>query len=261
MDENMTSSKKSFFDQLDPRSALLVGLVGGVLALGTIGFVVLGFMVYKNGGLALSGSNNNYVAPTPTAQDPSNQPTQTPPSGTPVNVGVGHFPLKGNKNAKVTIVEFADFRCPFCERFFKDAAAGIMKDYVNTGKVQYYFRSFAFLGPESTLTSEAAECANEQGKFWQMHDWLYQHQASESDTAYYSKENLIKYAGQVGLNVGKFTTCLNSGKFSANVAKDLSEGQAAGVNGTPTTFVNGVPIVGAQPYASLKAAIEAALAK
>lgn len=252
--------QKSFFDQLSPKSALLVGLVGGVLALGTIGFVILLSLMLKNGGVTLAG--NNYVAPAPTVNDQGTQPTApTPTAGTPVNVGVGHLPPQGNKNAKVTIIEFADFRCPFCERFFNDAAAGFIKDYVKTGKAVFYFRHFAFLGPESTLTSEAAECANDQGKFWQMHDWLFQHQASESDLAYYSRDNLIKYAGQVGLNVSKFTTCLNSHKFTANVTKDVNEGQAAGVNGTPTLFINGVPLVGAQPYASVKAAIEAALAK
>ncbi len=252
--------KKSFFDQLDPKSALVVGLVGGLLTLGTIGFIILSCLVLRN-----SRSGNFEIANTynqPVAQQEQAQPgVNDVAAPSKVDVGVGHLPVKGNENAKVTIVEFADYRCPFCERFYNDAEAGIMKDYVNTGKVKYYFRHYAFLGPESVWASEAAECANEQGKFWAMHDWLYKNQASESDTAYYSKENLIKYAGQVGLNTASFATCLNSDKYASAVQKDLSEGQAAGVQGTPTIFINGTPLVGAQPYSAVKAAIESALQK
>ena len=142
----------------------------------------------------------------------------------------------------------------------RELEKSIIKDYVASGKVKYYFRHFAFLGQQSTWTSEAAECANEQGKFWAMHDWLFSNQASESDLAYYSKENLIKYAGKVGVDVNKFSTCLNSDKYASAVSADTADGQAAGVNGTPTTFINGKPIVGAVPYAQVKAAIDAALA-
>ena len=251
--------KKSFFDQLEPKSALLVGLVGGVLTLGTIGFVVLGVMMLKNGGTT--------AAPTAVAQNPSPSPSpspdnQQPPTPTsPVNVSVGHFPALGSAKAPVTVIEFADYRCPFCERFYSDAEKSLIKDYVNTGKVKFYFRSFAFLGPASTVASEAAECANEQGQFWKFHDWMYNNQADESNTDYYSKENLIKYATNLGLNSSKFSSCLNSDKYAAAVQQDLTEGQNAGVNGTPTTFINGKPLVGAQPYSAVKSAIDAALAQ
>ncbi len=254
------NDKKNFFDQLDPKSALIVGLVGGLLTLGTLGFIVLGVLVVKNGSIGsatVAVTQPSPAAPAGAVVD-NNQPSQQPaPSN--VEVGVGHLPAKGNAGAKVTIIEFADFRCPFCERFYNDAVKGVMKDYVATGKVKYYFRHYAFLGPESTWASEAAECANAQGKFWAMHDWLYENQASESDTAYYTKENLIKYATQLGLNKAQFASCLNSDTYASAVSKDLSDGQAAGVNGTPTIFINGRPLVGAQPYSAVKAVIEQAL--
>lgn len=250
--------KKSFFELLDGKSALLIGLVGGILALGTIGFVVLGIVVlngHAGGSTALAA---NQPAPQPTVGPQPTQQNEPAPSQA---VGVGHFPAKGSAGAKVTVVEFADFRCPFCGRFFNDAEKGVIQDYVATGKVKYYFRSFAFLGQPSTVASEAAECANEQGKFWQFHDWLYEHQADERDTEFYSQDNLAKYAGEIGLNTSKFTSCLNSGKYAAKVSQDLTDGQNAGVNGTPTIFINGHPLVGAQPYSAVKAAIEQALTR
>ena len=181
--------------------------------------------------------------------------------GTKVNVAAGHLPIKGDSKAKVTIIEFADFRCPFCERFHNDAVKGILQDYVASGKVKFYFRNFAFLGPASTAAHMAGECANEQGKFWAMHDWFYDHQADESNTEYYSNANLIKYAGQVGgINISKFTSCLNSNKYATNISQDMAEGQQVGVGGTPTIYINGKQLVGAQPYATVKAAIDLELA-
>lgn len=168
----------------------------------------------------------------------------------------------GNKDAKITIVEYSDFRCPFCERFFVQVGAQLIKDYVDTGKARFIFRHFAFLGPQSTWAAEASECANEQGKFWEFHDWLYKNQAPETDQNFYSKNNLIKYAGQLGLNTNQFASCLNSDKYSQRVADDLASGQAAGVTGTPATFINGTMIVGVkptQPYDAFKQAIESFL--
>lgn len=253
--------KKSFFELLDGKSAMVVGLVGGLLTLGTLGFIILGIMMIRGAG---SGAAANQPSGTAVADNnqPSQQPQQqaaTAPSA--VNVGVGHFPALGRANAKVAIVEFADLRCPFCQRFYNDAEKGVIKDYVSTGKVKFYFRSFAFLGPASTVASEAAECANEQGQFWKFHDWMYANQADESNTAFYSKDKLITYAGNLGMNKSKFASCLNSDKYASQVSQDLSDGQNAGVNGTPTTFINGKPLVGAQPYSAVKAAIDQALAR
>ena len=178
---------------------------------------------------------------------------------TKVQVSVGNSPFLGDKNAKITIIEFADFRCPFCEKFYNDAEKQIIAEYVNTGKAKFVFKHYAFLGQESVWASEAAECANEQGKFWEYHDWLYNNQAPESDLAYYSKANLIKYAGQVSLDLNQFSSCLNSDKYSGRVSDDLAKGQAAGVTGTPTVFINGQSIVGAQPFSAFKALIDSEL--
>jgi len=176
--------------------------------------------------------------------------------GTPVKVGIGNYPPQGDPHAKVTVIEFADLRCPFCEQWFKTIEPNLIKDYVNTGKVAFYFRNYAFLGPASTLAAEAGECANDQGKFWQFHDYMYQNQPDESDTSMYTDANLTQIAGNLGMDTSQFSSCLTSKTASDEVAKDLSEGQAAGVSGTPTTFINGVPVVGAVPYSQIKTAID-----
>lgn len=184
-----------------------------------------------------------------------------PAPGTKVDVGTGHFPALGKDDAKVTIVEFADFRCPFCEKLFTDVSPQLKTDYIDTGKVKFYFRQYAFLGPASTVAANAAECANEQDKFWDFHDYLYKNQPPESDTTMYTTENMTKIAGDLGMDTGKFQSCLSSNKYQDKVTSDLNDGSKAGVTGTPATFVNGVLISGAVPYAQFKSAIDAELAK
>ncbi len=179
-----------------------------------------------------------------------------------VNVANGHFPVLGQDSAKVTIVEFADLRCPFCHQFFTDTLPQLKSDYIDTGKVKFYWRSYAFLGPASTTASNAIECANEQGKFWDMHNYLYQNQPDESDTSMYTTDKLTEIAGNIGVgNTDQFRSCLDSKKYDKNVSADLADGQKAGVSGTPTFFINGTTLVGAQPYSAIKTVIDQELAK
>lgn len=198
-------------------------------------------------------------APAQGAQQAQQQPGVT--DGQKVNVGNGHFPVLGKDDAKVTIVEFADFRCPFCENFFTQTEPQIIQDYVNTGKAKLYFRQFAFLGDASVVAANAAECANEQGKFWDYYNYLYKNQPSESDTSMYNTDTLTQSASNLGMNGDQFRSCLTNKKYNADVSKDMTEGQTAGVSGTPTIFINGVAVVGAQPYSAFKTIIDQELAK
>lgn len=209
--------------------------------------------------LGASQSSTDTLQPSAQPNSPQRAPNQPAP-GAKVNVDEGHLPILGNKNAKVTIIEFGDFQCPFCERFFKDAEPGIIKDYVNNGKVKFAFRHYAFLGQESNFAAEASECANEQGKFWEYHDYLYNHQGPENSGAF-AKDKLIGFATSLGLNTDQFSSCLNSDKYAKQIADDLAAGQKAGVSGTPTTFVNGQSVVGAQPYSAFKTLIDQELSK
>ncbi len=129
---------------------------------------------------------------------------------------------------------------------------------MSQGKVRFVFRHFAFIGDESLWAAEAAECANEQGRFWDYYDKLFEEQAGENIGAF-SKENLKRFAAELGLDTKQFNRCLDSGKYSAKVQQETAQGRQKGVRGTPTLFVNGKLIEGGGDYQILRAAIEAAL--
>lgn len=196
----------------------------------------------------------------PTGQAQNQQLQQGLQQGQKVDVSVGKLPVLGKENAKVTVIEFADFQCPFCEKWFTESAGNLIKDYVNTGKVRFAYRHFAFLGEESNWAAEASNCANDQGKFWQYHDYLFKNQKGENQGAF-TKDKLKGFASVLGLNTSAFNSCLDNGKYVSAVADDTAAGQTAGVTGTPTIFVNGQAIVGAQPYSALKALIDQELSK
>lgn len=166
-------------------------------------------------------------------------------------------PFLGDPNAPVTIVEFGDFQCPFCRRFHAQTLPLIIDEYVKTGKARFVYRDFPLssIHEQAQKSAEAAECANEQGKFWPYHDLLFQRQEGLSIS------NYKLWAGELGLNQGQFNSCLDSGKYSAEVEKDAEDGRKAGVTGTPATFVNGRLVSGAVPFAQFKAVIEEELAK
>lgn len=208
-----------------------------------------------------SGTNKNGVIGT--APLPSDLGTQGQPApGTKVDVDEGHLPAKGDDNAKVTIIEFSDFQCPFCKQWFDQTKDQLFKDYVDTGKVKFLYRQYpiAQLHPNAEEASLASECANDQDKFWEYHDLLFAEQNSWANLPD-PTSNFSTYATQLGLNKSDFDQCMSSEELKSNVTKDMQDGSAAGVNGTPTFFINGVALVGAQPYDSFKAAIEKELSK
>ena len=192
---------------------------------------------------------------------------QTGQPQAPVNVADrDNEPVLGNKDAKVTIVEFADFQCPFCKSFFQQSFNDIKTKYIDTGKVKYVFRHFPLtnIHVNAEIAGVAAECANNQGKFWQYHDLLYTN--GQADGTNLDKASLEKYASSLGLNSGtlglgknKFNQCLENNSTLAIVQADQQEGVKAGITGTPSFFINGKSIVGAQPTAVFEQAIEAAL--
>lgn len=217
---------------------------GAIIAAGAlIAFAV----VYSNGGMKQTGT-----------------PKETAGGGSAASEKVALYdasdPLLGNPSAPVTIVEFSDFQCPFCGRFFQSVEPQILEKYVKTGKVKFVYRDFAFLGEESEWAGIAAECANEQGKFWQYHDYLFSHQQGENGGAF-SKANLKRFAQTLGLDAGAFNSCFDSEKYRDEVLKDTSDGRALGVSGTPTNFINGRAVVGALPFEEFAKTIEEELAK
>jgi protein-disulfide isomerase len=167
------------------------------------------------------------------------------------DVKVGDAPVKGPAGAKVTVVAFSDFQCPFCSR-----AVPVMKQIEDEykGKVKIAFKQLPLpFHDKAHLAAEAALAANEQGKFWQMHDKLFANQQA------LDRPSLEKYAEELGLNMTKFKAALDSGKFKDKVDADAKEGAAVGATGTPTFFINGTKVVGAQPFEQFKTVIDTEL--
>jgi protein-disulfide isomerase len=190
-----------------------------------------------------------------------NQPTadQQPSQPQRIEVSLDDDPVKGSSNAKVIIVEFSDFQCPFCARFATQTLPQIEEKYIKTGKVKLVYRDFPLnFHQYAQKAAEAAECADEQGKFWEYHDILFQ---KLSEWATVGESKFKEYAQQLGLDMQKFNQCLDSGKYANEVQKDYNDGLKYGVSGTPTFFINGIKIVGAQPYSVFEQIIEQELSK
>ena len=165
-------------------------------------------------------------------------------------------PFLGNPDAPVVMVEFSDFECPFCGRFWQQTLPQIREQYIKTGKVRFVYRDFPISSIHSNAqkASEAGECADEQGKFWEYHDLIFSRQDQMSAA------NYKRWAAELKLDTARFNACLDGGKYADEVAKDFSDGQAAGVSGTPTFVINGQRIVGALPFEQFKTVLDAALA-
>lgn len=175
----------------------------------------------------------------------------------------------GDPNAPIKIEEFSDFQCPYCARFASQTEAQLVNAYVETGKVNFVYRSFGeFIGAESRAAAEAAYCAGDQNKFWEMHDIIFANHKGEN-IGDYTDKRLAAFAETIGLDMGQFNTCFNSGTYSSRVDQDAKDGLAAGLKATPsfvlTYTVNGqvktVLIEGAQPFSEFQTKIEAALAE
>ncbi len=174
---------------------------------------------------------------------------------------LGKRPSRGESTARLTLVQFLDYECPYCGRFSRETMPQIDKEYVQTGKVRYVVMNLPLEGMHKSAfkAAEAAACAGEQGKFWEMHDRLFANQQII--------DQWKSHAEAIGLDVGKFQECLDGGRQAAQVRSDMAEAQKARVTGTPAFFIaftdtKGTTIktvtrlVGAQPYAAFKAAIE-----
>jgi protein-disulfide isomerase len=173
------------------------------------------------------------------------------PAGPPKKVDVGNAPSRGPKNAPITVVLFSDFQCPFCGRI-EPSISELEKAY--PGKVRVAWKNFPLsFHNNAKPAAEASLAAHEQGKFWEMHDILFKNQQA------LSAADLEKYAKEIGLDVAKFKSAMESHKFAAQVENDTKQGSELGVSGTPAAFVNGQLISGAQPVDAFKKIVEAEL--
>ncbi len=172
-------------------------------------------------------------------------------------------PILGDLNAPVTLVEFTDYQCPFCRRWYNNTFKKLKKEYIDTGKVRFVLRDLPLgFHADAKPAARAAHCAGEQNKFWEMHDALFEGKGLKQD-------NFISYAGDIGLSMEPFKACLDSDRYNQDIEKDVADAGKTSITGTPgfvvgkTTgnLIQGPLIVGAQPYDSFKAKIDQLLAK
>jgi protein-disulfide isomerase len=229
------------------RGPVALAAAVALVAFAGVGIFVLGMFTHSKVASNGGGSGQAAVVAQPTAGP-------TPTVG-PVDVSADDDPSQGPADAKVTVIEFSDFQCPYCARFQADTLPQIMQNYGD--KIRFVYRDFPLtsLHQYALKAAEASQCANEQGAYWKYHDMLFQNQSALDDAS------LKNYAATLQLDTATFNQCLDSDKYMSEVQKDYQDGLAAGVQGTPAFFVNGNLIEGAQPYAVFKAAIDQALAK
>lgn len=201
------------------------------------------------------------------AQVPSTVQTspQDPPQ--PIMISLDDDPIKGNPNAAISIVEFSDFQCPFCERFHSKTFPQIEQNYLLTGKVKFVYRDFPIesIHPNALPAALASECADDQEKFWEYHDKLFQNQKKWQGLEIQNSLSTFKeYAQELGLNMEEFSSCLDSGKYSQEISNDLQDGRNYGVTGTPGFFVGNerigfTKIIGAQPFSVFQNVLDSQL--
>lgn len=189
---------------------------------------------------------------------------------------IGQSVVLGNPAAPVLIIEYGDYQCPFCAKYFSETEKEIRKNYVDAGKVKTVYKDLAFLGPESEAASLAAKCARDQNKYWQFHDAIFEAESAEVEQVMAGKlesnehngnlnrEFFAKTASGLGMNTQEFLTCFDSKKYAGELEEEMNEAQAVlesrGKNlSTPTLFINGQLIQGALPYENFAQIIDIAL--
>jgi protein-disulfide isomerase len=219
--------------------------------------VVLAFSVGLLLGFVIWGRD---TATTTVAADPANQPSGqevaaiTPePQYTRYDIPTEGYPSLGPADAPITIVEFSDFQCPFCRRFHQDTYDALLKEY--EGKIRFVYRNLPLtsIHPDAMPSAIASLCANDQNVYWEYHDKLF-----SSETL--NRETFIQYATELNLNVDEFTACLDSGKHDDYIQQDMDFALNLGVQSTPTFFINGLAVVGAQPISTFEQLIDKELA-
>lgn len=218
-------------------------------------------LVSSDGRLYTIGDLSQF--PEVTEVPPTSAPTETPaPTEAPeiprVEVSIDDDYCLGQEDAPVTIIEFSNYQCSWCQHFWSQTLPQIKSEYIEAGKVKFVYRDFAGTTANAQKAAEATECAGDQEKFWGMHDKVFEGQGewSGGDVVNITR----RYASELGLDEAEFADCLDTGKYTEEVQKDLQDGARAGVSGTPAFFVNGIFVTGSKPFEVFKQIIDSELA-
>lgn len=210
-------------------------------------------------GVMISGSVLYLVNKTPNSASPEENPISVQ-----ATTVTDRDVILGDPKAPVTIIEYGDYQCPFCERFFSETEPLIREKYVNAGTVRMIYRNFAFLGQESIDAAEASECAKDQKKFWAFHDGIYKKEKTDGteNNGNLNRSLFMGIAKDIGLEEATFASCIDSKKYASVVQKEMTDGRDAGVDSTPAFFINELKVRGALPYdgsGGFKSIIDSAL--
>ena len=183
---------------------------------------------------------------------PSNAQESISPNETPSTLMANGSPILGDPNAPITLIEFGDYQCHFCNVHFHNTEHDLLVNYIETGKVKMIFKDFTIIGPDSINAAHGAHCADDQGKFWKYHDILYNNWTGENN-GWASSDNLLRFAQEIGLDVDKWSDCMIDEKYSQIIVDSSKDARDLGITGTPAFFVIGpdnkiTKIFGAQPY-------------
>lgn len=223
-----------------------------------LGGLIVGYVI-STGMSGIGLSTPSPAAPNPIVAGDNQVPVPEPSNDTPATVD--DDPVIGKADAPITVIEFTDYQCPFCGRHFTDTYSKIKENYIDTGKVKYVSRDFPLgFHPFAQKASEASECADDQDKFWEMHEKLFVTQAVWSAGAD-AITSFKQYAKDLGLNTSTFDSCLDGGTHMQEVKDDMAAGSASGIDGTPGFWILGPDgqkqkISGAYPYETFAAAFD-----
>ncbi len=238
----------------------------------TIVLIIFAFMLgmltnkvlYLEGAQKANTTSPSTVQAANNAQAPQAVPTE---DLSPKKVSIDDDPILGDKNAKVTIIEFSDYECPFCKQFYDDTLSQLKKEYIDTGKVKLVYRDLPLsFHQNAPKEAEAAECAREQGGdeiYFKYHDEIFKRTTSNGTGL--ALDQLPIIADDLGLNGNDLQACLDGGKYKAEVDKDIANAGSVGASGTPSFFIGksssngtiiGTPLIGAQPLSSFKTVID-----
>jgi protein-disulfide isomerase len=174
-------------------------------------------------------------------------------------------PILGDLNAPITLIEFGDYQCHFCNVHFHNTEHKLLENYIETGKVKMIFKDFTIIGPDSVNAAHGAHCADDQGKFWQYHDVLYNNWTGENN-GWASSDNLLRFAQEIELDIDQWSECMIDKKYSQIITDSSKDARDLGITGTPAFFVIGpdnkiTKISGAQPYENFERIFNSELEK
>lgn len=241
-------------------SNLTIQLTTTTIIFGVI-LLVLGYFIGNV--LPITGNIYQVGTGTTTVQTGTEQQQTTK-----VELSPDDDPKLGNDNAPVQVYEFSDFQCPFCRKFYTEGFSQLEDEYISTGKVLFVYKDFPLeqIHPSANIAAQYSQCANEQGKWNEFHRTVFEEQnvldgGTVRSTVQFDENELKDWAEKAGLDMTELASCVSSGKYESEVQSDLQEGISSGVSGTPSFFIGNnekgfTRIIGAQPYSSIKQAID-----